>query len=108
MEAFVNQSMIEAGIVDASAPAQLLDVVNGSFFTYALNTSIGPISGGSQGDYGVGAFPTVGGGFEFTSPLNADHPATFTATLPEPGTLGLIGSGIGLLLIRRRDSKARN
>ncbi len=37
--------------------------------------------------------------------LNGDSPASFAATLgsvPEPGTLGLIGAGIGLLLTRRR------
>jgi hypothetical protein len=108
MDAFDVQSVHEAGIVDATISADLLDVVNSSFATYALNTSIGPLSGGSAGNSGISVYATVGGSFEFTSALNVDHPASFTATLaPEPGTLGLIGSGIGLLLIRRRAARRR-
>jgi len=106
MEAFDLQSVHEAGTVDATVFADLLDIFNSSFATYALNASIGPLSGGSAGNSGISSYATVGGSFEFTSALNIDHPASFTATVvPEPGTLGLIGSGIGLLLIRRRTAR---
>jgi hypothetical protein len=105
IEAFDIQSVDEAGTVDATAHADLLDVFNSSFATYALETSIGPLSGGSAGNSGISSYSTLGGSFEFTSALNGDHPASFAASTPEPGTLGLIGAGIGLLLINRRKAR---
>ncbi len=87
----------------ASAPS-VLDVFNAAFASYALAAPIGPLSGGSSGNPSY-SFPTIGGTFDITSALNIDHPASFIAALgsvPEPGTFGLIGAGIGLVLIRRR------
>ena len=101
MAADVNQAGEYAGITDKTAFFDVLDVGNVAFASYSLSTSIGPLSGGTSGNSGT-AFNTTGGTFEITSPLNVDHPATFTASTPEPGTLGLIGAGIGLLLIGRR------
>lgn len=103
MEVFVAQLSGVAGISDNTNLSEVLDVYNAGFATYALNTSIGPLSGGTFG--AVSSYATTGGTFQFTSPLNVDHPASFTAdiaSLPEPGTLSLIGAGIGLLMVRRR------
>jgi len=106
MQVFVTQGSDVAGITDGTEHLDVLDVNNAAFATYALNTSIGPLSGGTAGNTGD-TYATTGGTFEFTSPLNVDHPASFTAALgsaPEPGTLGLIGASIGFLLIRRARS----
>jgi hypothetical protein len=105
MEVFSNQPIHTVGIEDLASD-DVLDVINSGFASYALNTSIGPLSGASLGNSGT-SYNTAGGTFKFTSALNVDHPASFTAStssVPEPGTLGLIGAGIGLLLLRRRNS----
>jgi hypothetical protein len=106
MRAFVLQGGPTAGILDGTEHLDVLDVNNAGFATYALNTAIGPLSGGTTGNSGD-TYATTGGTFGFTSPLNVDHPASFTAatsSAPEPGTLGLIGASIGFLLLRRARS----
>jgi len=113
MEVFAYQPNDGVGVIPVVDGDDVLDVLNAGFATYALNTSVGPLSGGTLGNSGVDSYATAGGTFEFTSPLNGDHPASFTAStgsVPEPGTLWLIGAGIGLLLIRRgaRSSQARS
>jgi hypothetical protein len=101
MEAFVLQGSSEGGISDVTEAWDVLDVHNVAFDTYTLNTSFGPVSGGTFGNPEV--FNTVGGTFTITGPLNVDHPATFTATLtPEPGSLMMLGAGLGLLGLGRR------
>ena len=106
MRAFVLQGGPTAGILDGTEHLDVLDVNNAGFATYALNTSIGPLSGGTTGNSGD-TYATTGGTFGFTSPLDVDHTASFTAatsSAPEPGTLGLIGASIGFLLLRRARS----
>ena len=105
MIVFNNQPLNTVGIEDLNTD-DVLDVTNAAFGSYALNTSLGPLSGASLGNSNS-SYNTAGGSFKFTSPLNVDHPATFTAStssVPEPATLGLIGAGIGLLVLRRRNS----
>jgi hypothetical protein len=102
MVAFSNQTGF-GGIFDHVSGFAVIDNVNAGFASYALNTSIGPLSGTSAGNPGT-AFATAGGSLVLNGPFNIDHPATFTAvvTTPEPGTLGLLGmAGIGLMMIRR-------
>ena len=99
-----NQNPPEAGIIDSVGHKVILLDQNAAFSTYALNTAIGPLSGGPLGSQAL-PFPTSMGDFILSSSDSSDHPGTFTATtgsVPEPGTLGLFGAGIALLLIRRR------
>jgi len=108
LAAFDNENVDFAGITDTTISSAVLAVANSSFATYTLSKSIGPLSGGTFGNPGT-SYPTVGGSFEFTSALNVDHPASFAATTgsaPEPGTLGLLGAGIGLFLILGRRGRA--
>jgi hypothetical protein len=104
MEAFVLPGSVEGGISDVTEAWDVLDVHNVGFGTYALNTSFGPVSGGTFGNPEV--FNTVGGTFTITGALNVDHPATFTATLvPETGTVMMLGAGLCLLGLGRRYMK---
>ena len=98
-----SQGSTLAGFVDASTSSDILDIANSAFATYALDTSIGPVSGGTS-SVGTDLYNTMGGTFEITSPLNVDHSATFSATgVPEPGTFALMAFGIaGVFLSRRR------
>jgi len=106
IEAVVNQGCPCAGFSDETTDRSMLFDTNAAFSTYALNAAISPITGDSSGNSGM-SFPTSMGAFILSSSLNnPDHPATFTATtagsVPEPGTLGLLATGIALFLIRRR------
>jgi len=107
---FVNQTSTVAGFEDETMTRDILNTFNAGFSTYALNTAIGPLSGQASGNPSS-SFPTSMGAFILSSSHNSDHDATFTATLgsvPEPGTLGLLGAGITLLLIRRRVAAAKS
>src|SRR5579863_8149419 len=55
--AFVNQTGGFGGIFDQPTGFVIIDNLNAAFGTYALNTSIGPLSGTSSGNPGQ-AFPT--------------------------------------------------
>jgi hypothetical protein len=102
-----NQNFNEAGFGDFTTNAAILFTTNVAFGSYALNTSIGPLSGTSAGSISPSAFATTGGTLVLNGPFNVDHPATFTASasIPEPGTLGILGMGIGLLALKNRKSR---
>jgi len=86
--------------------AFVLFTSNNSFDSYALTTSIGPLSGTSTGYTGGSYSTTSGGSFYLAGPFNSDHRSTFTASVqsgvPEPGTwLLTIGCVAGALALRR-------
>ena len=104
MVAYVNQNTDVAGIDDTAVTLIVLANHNLGFATFAMIPPIGPLPGASVGNSGT-SFATAGGSFEITSGFGSDQQASFTATAPEPGTLGMLGAGIGLLLIRRRAAR---
>jgi len=100
MEAFDNQSYPAAGISDlSSGPFSVLDTIDSAFITYGLTTAIGPITDTSFINPALFA-NTTGGVLNFTGDSGT---STFTATTPEPMTLGLLGPGLfGLFLARKK------
>lgn len=106
LEVPLNQT---GGISDRSISDDVLDTINSAFASYALNTTVGPLSGTSNSDTDKNGspipFPTAGGTLILNGPFDVDHPSTFTATAaagtPEPGTLAMFGAGIALFAFRR-------
>jgi hypothetical protein len=97
-----NQGINGAGFGDVTKNLAMFFTTNAAFGSYNLNGSIGPLSGTSSGNNGS-SFATAGGSLLLSGPFNVDHPATFTATVPEPGTMLLALCGLaGVCLLRRR------
>jgi hypothetical protein len=95
---FDNQPFSAVGISDATLNDILDTFSDPPFSTYDLTTAIGPVTGLSGFNAGS-TYGTSGGGLVF-SDMSAD--STFAATVPEPGSLVLLGAGIaGLLMLRR-------
>jgi PEP-CTERM motif len=92
-EAFVNQTANFAGLATNSGIV-ILAVTNLGLSSFALASSIGPLSGANSLNSGLG-FSTAAGDFvinEITG--NGTYQATVDGAVPEPATLGFVGLGI--------------
>ena len=81
-------------------------------------TAFGVFSGGIEGNFGAGTSGTIldmyelipgsgPGAFLGTFQINDTGTASFTAVVPEPSSLAIVGAGAGLLgLLRRRQQRA--
>jgi len=103
LRVFDNQNFSVAGISDISVESDIFDTFNSAFGTYALATTIGPLSGSSVPNVNI-SFATTDGSLIF-SEVGAD--STFTATTPtttpEPSSLLLFGTSLlGLLPFGRK------
>jgi hypothetical protein len=99
MFVFDNQTVGEVGISDARS-ADVLDTFDPAFVSYALASSIGPITNTQAGNLGL-RFPTTVGDFT----LEGFGNTTFTAAaaVPEPESLGLLGIGlVGFMTVLSR------
>lgn len=106
IQLFDNQPYNVAGISRAPDAADLIDMFDNSFGSYDLKSSFGPVY--NQYPY-FGQFNcewvcvgTTQGDLEFISMTDVNFSAT---TVPEPGTLALMGAG-ALGLVQRLRRKA--
>jgi len=103
LEAFDNQPYVGAGIADATQGGLvILATSNSAFGTYGLTTAISPITGTAIYN-SAASFPTTDGSLIITSPGNDSvFTATTTAATPEPSSMLLLVTGLGLAMARRR------
>ena len=109
IEVFDSQvgSNPSVGFHDNANSQDILDTFNAAFASYALSTSIGPITGSSFIATGI-SFPTSAGALAFSSAGNATFTATVSA-VPLPAALPLFATGLaglGLLGWRRKKAAA--
>ena len=104
MQLFVNQPFSVAGLSRAPDAADLIDMSDPSFGGYDLKTAFGPVlipfPYFGQFNCQWGCVSTSQGDLEFISMTDVSFSAT---TVPEPGTLMLMGAGaLGLVQRLRR------
>jgi hypothetical protein len=103
----VSNNSMGTPIVVFSSPTQNLLILgsfgNPAYGTYALNTSIGPLTGSaafnSVAQFPVAQFATNLGNFSLT---NVSGEVTFQAAVPEPPTIVMVVVGIALCLCCKR------
>lgn len=97
-----NQGPGMAGITDLTKGDVFMGTFSSAFATYALSTSIGPLTGGVAENQGV-SFPTTDGALI----LNSSTSSTFTAAAsPEPISGSLLVLGVAGILAYGRLRKA--
>jgi hypothetical protein len=93
MFVFDNQGAIAAGVADTTQNGSVIDTFDAAFGTYDLKTAIGPITNTPfiRPDLTYG---TTLGGLNIQSSGNSTFTATTGTTVPEPGSLALLGTGV--------------
>jgi PEP-CTERM motif len=96
MEINANQSIIPSfvGIGDNTVAGTILGTESAGLSSYDLMTSIGPVSGIAVLNPGHHTFNTTSGDFTLTSDVAGTSIFTADATVPEPSSVFLLGSGL--------------
>jgi hypothetical protein len=88
---FIDDQNTNGGFADSNNFKDLLTTFDSAFVGYSLASAFGPVTDTAMIDAGV-VFNTTGGAFTISSISGGLD--TFTATVPEPSTLALLGGAL--------------